>query len=456
MARIVDALATTEALSAIFGDASVVQALLDVEAALARAQAASGVIPASAAVRRSRRPRVADGFDADALAREARASATIAIPLVAALTARVEAVDPDAARFVHWGATSQDIVDTAVSLLIERAGHALARDHAALAATASPAVGSARRHGDARPHAAAARAADHVRPEGRGLVRRACAGAGRASSRRGATRRASSWAARPARSRRSAIAARRWRTRWRASSGCRLPTDAPWHTSRDRLAALVAACAIYAGVLGKIARDVSLLMQFEVGEAREAGGGSSAMPHKQNPSGCARTLAAAARLPGLAATMLAGLVQEHERAVGAWQAEWPVIAEALQATGAALEAMRDVIAGLAVDPARMRANLDATRGAIFAERVVMLAAPVLGRSAAHQLLKDALARSQASGQSLADIVRAVPELAGVVDAEALRSLDDPRAYLGAAETLRQRLLASIEEPLGRDLHAGRP
>ena len=197
-------------------------------------------------------------------------------------------------------------------------------------------------------------------------------------------------------------------------------------------------------------------MQFEVGEAREAGGGSSAMPHKQNPSGCARTLAAAARLPGLAATMLAGLVQEHERAVGAWQAEWPVIAEALQATGAALEAMRDVIAGLAVDPARMRANLDATRGAIFAERVVMLAAPVLGRSAAHQLLKDALARSQASGQSLADIVRAVPELARVVDAEALRSLDDPRAYLGAAETLRQRLLASIEEPLGRDLHAGRP
>ena len=222
--------------------------------------------------------------------------------------------------------------------------------------------------------------------------------------------------------------------------------DAPWHTSRDRLAALIAACAIVAGMLGKIARDVSLLMQFEVGEAREAGGGSSAMPHKQNPSGCARTLAAAARLPGLAATMLAGLVQEHERAVGAWQAEWPVIAEALQATGAALEAMRGVIAGLAVDPARMRANLDATRGAIFAERVVMLAAPVLGRSAAHQLLKEALARSQASGQSLADIVRAVPELARVVDAEALRSLDDPRAYLGAAETLRQRLLASIDEP----------
>jgi 3-carboxy-cis,cis-muconate cycloisomerase len=229
------------------------------------------------------------------------------------------------------------------------------------------------------------------------------------------------------------------------------PSDeVPWHSSRDRLAALIAACAIVAGMLGKIARDVSLLMQFEVGEVREVGGGSSAMPHKQNPSGCSRTLAAAARLPGLAAAMLAGLVQEHERAVGALQAEWPVIADALQATGAALEAMRDVIVGLAVDPARMRANLDATRGAIFAERVVMIAAPVLGRSVAHQLLKEALARAQASGQSLADIVRAIPELARVVDAEALRTLDDPRAYLGVAETLRRRLLASVDGPDAAD------
>ena len=201
--------------------------------------------------------------------------------------------------------------------------------------------------------------------------------------------------------------------RWGASWGCRRPPRRG--TPRAiAFAALVAACAIYVGVLGKIARDVSLLMQFEVGEAREAGGGSSAMPHKQNPSGCARALAAAARLPGLAATMLAGLVQEHERAVGAWQAEWPVIAEALQATGAALEAMRDVIAGLTVDPARMRANLDATRGAIFAERVMLLAAPVLGRARARSLVEEALGRVQVDGPSLADAVRAHAELARVV------------------------------------------
>ena len=131
------------------------------------------MIPASAAAAITQAA-VADGFDADALAREARASATIVIPLVAALTARVEAIDPVAARYVHWGATSQDIVDTAMSLLIDRACAAHGRAmHAALAATLRDAVRSARRHGHARPHAAAARAADHLRPEGRRVARRA-------------------------------------------------------------------------------------------------------------------------------------------------------------------------------------------------------------------------------------------------------------------------------------------
>lgn len=444
---IINALATTEALSGIFSDGSVVQALLDVEAALARAQSALGVIPpgAGAAITRAA---VADAIDVHAIARDARSSATIVVPLVAALTARVEVVDPEAAGVVHWGATSQDIADTAMSLLIDRACAAMARDAAALAASLRD---LSDRHADtvmvgrtllqpAPPITFGLKAAGWLAG-----VRRSWS---RVEQARGEAVRvqlggaSGTLAALGDRGPDVAAALAR-------ELGLAPGDDAPWHTSRDRLAALIAACAIVAGMLGKIARDVSLLMQFEVGEAREVGG-SSAMPHKQNPSGCARTLAAAARLPGLAATMLAGLVQEHERAVGALQAEWPVIAEALQATGAALEAMRDVIDGLAVDPARMRANLDATRGAIFAERVVMIAAPVLGRSVAHQLLKEALARAQASGQSLADIVRAIPELSRVVDAEALRTLDDPRAYLGAAETLRRRLLASVDEPDAAD------
>jgi 3-carboxy-cis,cis-muconate cycloisomerase len=440
--RIIDALGTTEALSEIFDDLSAIQALLDVEAALARVQSALGVIPAGAGASITRAA-VAREFDAAALARDARSSGTLAVPLVAALTARVEALDPEAARFVHWGATSQDIVDTGMSLLIDRACTVMARDHVSISASLRE---LSNRHAD-------------TVMLGRTLLQPAppiTFGL-----------KAAGWLASLSRSWRRVEQARRDAVRLQfggasgtlAALGDRGPAiadavarelglpgaDAPWHTSRDRLATLVSSCAITSGVLGKIARDISLLMQFEVDEAREAGGGSSTMPHKRNPSGCARVLAAAARLPGLAATMIAGLVQEHERSVGAWQAEWPVIAEALQATGAALEALGDVVANLSVDPDRMRANLDATRGAIFTERVMMLAGPTLGRQRAHQLLSDALASSSSKGGSLAEIVRSVPELAQVLSEADLRALGDPRAYLGAAEVLRQRLLASADE-----------
>ena len=441
--RITHALATTDALAEIFGDASTVQALLDVEAALARVQSALGVIPAGAGAVITRAA-VSDGIDVDALVHEARASATIVVPLVAALTARVHALDPVAARVVHWAAASQDIVDTAMSRLIDRACAAIAVDQQALAV---------------RLYDLSDRHADSVML-GRTLLQPApptTFGLKAAIWRADLMR---SWA-RIEEAQHDAVQLQLGGASGTlAALGDRGPAvadalaqelglpvgGAPWHTSRDRLAALVAACAIHAGVLGKMARDVSLLMQFEVGEVREAGGGSSSMPHKQNPSGCARVLAAAGRLPGLAATLITGLVQEHERAVGAWQAEWPVVAEALQATAAAAAAMREVAAGLTVDPARMRANLDATRGAIFAERVTVLAAPVLGRQRVHQLLRDALARAQAEERSLADIVGSLPELAHTLSADDLGSLDDPRAYLGAAEIFRRRLLSAAEDP----------
>ena len=449
--RIVDALATTEALSAIFGDALTLRLLLDVEVGLARAQAAVGVIPASAAVAIAQAA-AADGFDAEALARDARAAATIVIPLVAALTARVEAIDPVAARYVHWGATSQDIVDTAVSMQIELACHALARDHAALAEQLRL---LSDRHADtvmlgrtllqpAPPTTFGLKAAGWYASLCRSWIRVALAWHDAARIQLGGA--AGTLAAFGERGPEIVDALGDVLGHPLAVM---VPSAAgPWHTARDRYAALVSACAIYAGVLGKMARDVSLLMQFEVGEVREAGGGSSAMPHKQNPSGCVRTLAAAARLPGLAATMLAGLVQEHERAAGAWQAEWPVIVETLQATGAALEAMRGVMAGLTVDPARMRANIDATRGAIFAERVMLAAAPTLGRARARELVEEALAHAQGDGRAFADVVRARGELAQAIPADVLGTLDDPRAYLGAAETLRQRLLASVDQYAG--------
>jgi 3-carboxy-cis,cis-muconate cycloisomerase len=209
---------------------------------------------------------------------------------------------------------------------------------------------------------------------------------------------------------------------------------APWHTDRDRLAALVAACGLYTGALGKIARDVALLMQAEVGEAFEPGGRSSTMPHKRNPAGAAIVLAAATRLPGLVAAMLSSLPNEHERAVGGWQAEWPTVADALQTTGSALEATAEIVEGLEVDTTRMRANLDAVGGAVLAERLVLRAGAALGRERAHTLVRAALAR----GGSIAEAIASDPELGAVLRDDDLRA--DVSAYLGQAEAMRRRLL----------------
>jgi 3-carboxy-cis,cis-muconate cycloisomerase len=175
---------------------------------------------------------------------------------------------------------------------------------------------------------------------------------------------------------------------------------APWHSQRDRLASLMAALGIYTGSLGKMALDLSLLMQFEVGEAAEPSspgrGGSSSMPHKRNPIACTLTLAAAHRIPGLVANFLAGMLQEHERAAGAWQAEWSTVAAIVQSTGVAVASMAEAADGLIVYPDRMRKNIEATQGVVLIEK-----------AAIHQ-----------SG-----------------------SPQTPEDYLGCAEIFRQRLLS---------------
>lgn len=437
--RILDALGTTEPLATIFADASIVAAMLDVEVALARAQASLGLVPADVAAAIAAAASARD-FDIESLARDSRQSGTVAVPFVAALTSRVRALAPGAARYVHWGATSQDVVDTALVLVVKRACDAMATDHVALAG----ALG-----------ALSDRHANDVML-GRTLLQPAppiTFGLKVAEWFHAAHR---SWSRVDTAAREACVLQFGGAAGTLASLGAQGPAaadalardlglpnpPAPWHTSRDRLAAFVAACGVHVGALGKMARDISLLMQFEVREAREAGGGSSTMPNKENPSGCAIVLAAATRLPGLVSTMLAALVQEHERGVGAWHAEWPTVSAAVQATGAAMLAMRQVIDGLSVDPARMRANIDATNGAVFTEKLMMRAGPALGRDVAHARLRELLARSRSTGTPLAALVPAFPDLAAALTAADLATLDDPADYLGAAETFRQQLLAT--------------
>jgi 3-carboxy-cis,cis-muconate cycloisomerase len=199
------------------------------------------------------------------------------------------------------------------------------------------------------------------------------------------------------------------------------------------MAALVADCGIYTGSLAKIARDVTLLMQHEVAEASERGGGSSAMPHKRNPAGSAVALAAAGRVPGLVAAYLGGMAQEHERAAGAWQAEWQTVADVVQATGSALAAVVEVMDGLTVDEGSMRANLAATRGAVFSEKAAMLLAASVGRDKAKTLVAEAL-----RAPSLRD------GLAGLLTPEELEKLEAPEDYLGSAEVFRRQLLKTEE------------
>ncbi len=402
---ILNCLATTEPLAAVFSDASVLQAMLDFEAALARAQARTGVISSHAAEAICKAA-VAGNFDADAIAAKAFAVATPAIPLVQALRG---ATEPEYARFVHWGATSQDVCDTAMVLLLRKARGILAASQQRIAA-------KLRTLSD--EHAATPMLArtllQPAPPITFGLKAAAwCAGASQGWQRlQSAFNEAIQLQFGGASGTLASLGEKAPAVTAALAGELHLPNaGAPWHTRRDGFAVLVCSAAIYVGALGKIARDIALLMQHEVGEASERGGGSSAMPHKRNPSGCVVALAAANRMPGLAATFLTGMIQEHERAAGAWQAESMTLSDAIQTTGAASAAMADVLEGLTINPERMRANIASTNGAVFSER----AALIHGREAVEVAL--------ASG-----------------DFSIFQGLDKPEDYLGSAEEFRKRLL----------------
>lgn len=435
---LVDSLATTDALSAIFSDGSLLQAMLDVEASLASVQAGLGVIPQRAAdvIRASA---TADGFEVASLAREARESGTVVVPLVKALTARVRAEDSESATFVHWGATSQDIADSALMLVLKPARAVLAADHQRLERLLRD---LSDRHAQtvmlgrtllqpAPPITFGLKAAGWVAPIARGWKRLDAAfDSALVLELGGATGTLAAFGDRG-----PAIADALAKRLGLGSTGV------PWHTQRDRLAAVVSASGIYCASLGKMARDIALLMQDEVGEVAEPGGGSSSMPHKRNPAGCAVALAAATRTPALVATFLGGMVQEHERAVGGWHAEWPTIAGIVQATGAALAAMTRVIGGLEVFPDRMRSNIERTRGVVFAERAMMLLAETAGKEIAQDVVEHALHNSRANAQTFREALAGLPQIDSLLTPEVLGSIDAPEAYLGAAEVLRQRLLS---------------
>ena len=440
-ARLIESLATTELLAEVFSDKSVLQAMLDFEVALARAELRAGIVPKTAVEHISAVSHAGD-FDIPALARGMFRAGTPAIPVVKALTEKVRAREPGAAGWVHWGATSQDVADTALVLLLKRAQTILASDLQRLEKTL---ITLSEQH---KATVMLGRTLMQASPPVTfGLKVAGWLGALSRDSKRlesafdealvlqfgGASGTLASLTDK------GTVVARALAE----ELGLSCP-EAPWHTHRDRLANLLCCCGVLTGSLGKMARDVSLLMQSEVAEVAEPGGegrgGSSTMPQKRNPIACALTLAAAQRIPGLVASFLSAMVQEHERAVGGWQSEWPVVASIMQSTGSAVSSMAEVAEGFSVDPARMRRNIEDTKGLIFAERVMMLLAAELGRDVAHKLLEDTIRKSVAQNKALSTLLAELPEVSSRLNRSVLDQLEIPEQYLGSAEAFREALV----------------
>jgi 3-carboxy-cis,cis-muconate cycloisomerase len=434
--RLIYSLATTDALDSAFSDRTLLQAMFDFEAALAVAEARAGLIPQLAAEVIGRAA-VADDLDVDRLVAATRSSGTASIAVVDALVTRVERIDPAAAAFVHRGATSQDVFDTALILCLRAAWPSIEVDHARVAGALDRLAGA---HADsvmlgrtllqpATPTTFGLKAAGWAGAVSRGWR-------GWSSTYEGTLVLQFGGAAGTL----AALGADGTGVEQALADELDLAVpDAPWHAHRDRLAAFVASAGIYGATLGKIARDITLLMQDEVREVSESGGGSSTMPHKRNPSGCAAVIAASIRLPGLVGSMLSSMDHEHERGVGGWHAEAPIVVDVVRTAGAALSAMAHVLEHLTVDAGRMRNNVDATRGVILAERVSMTLMPIVGRREAAVLVKRALDDVARTGRTLSEVISSSTDIARHFPPHELLALDRPEAYLGSADTFRRRL-----------------
>ncbi|WP_405690910.1 3-carboxy-cis,cis-muconate cycloisomerase [Streptomyces sp. NBC_01185] len=417
------------------GDHAFLQALLDAEAALTRACSASGLAPAGAG-RAVTEAADADRFDVRELALRAREGGNPVIPLVAALTA---AVGEEVRPFVHRGATSQDILDTAAMLVASRT-LALVLDD--LGRTAGALERLAAEHRDTPMPGRTL--TQHAVPTAFGLKAAGWRSLVLDARDRVATVRGTL----PVQLGGAAGTLAAFSTSEGDTAGLTLVTAyaeelglaeplLPWHTLRTPVADLAGALAFTAGALGKVAADVLTLSRTEIAEVAEgSGGGSSAMPHKANPVRATLIAAAARRAPGAAATLFGSLAAEDERPAGAWHAEWEPLRDLLRLAGGAARDAAELIEGLRVFPAAMRSHLGLTGGLIVSERLAAVAAGRVGRARAKEILTEAAALARDEGRSLAGILAGEPAFDGLDLAE----LTDPARYTGCAGPLTDRAL----------------
>ena len=440
--ELLDHLFRSEDVERVFSSRACLQGLLDFEAALARAEVRAGVVPSSVAAAIAAKCK-AELFDIAKLARGAELAGNIAIPLVKALTNLVAQDDKDAARYVHWGATSQDAIDTGLVLQLRQALKLIADDLDRLArglaelATKhrSTVVVGRTWMQQALPTTFGAKVAGWLDAVDRHRTRL-----------RETERRAIVLQFGGAVGTLAALGGRGPEVAKNLAEELQLGLpDVPWHSHRDRFAEVATILGLCVGTLGKIARDIALHAQTEIGEvcepAGEGRGGSSTMPHKRNPVTSAVVLSAATRVPGLVSTMLTAMVQEEERGLGGWHAEWETLPEIVRLTAGALRHLAEIAPRLEVDAERMKQNLEVTRGLIYAEAVTMALAEKMGKASAHQLVEAACARAQTDKRHLRDVLGEDKDVRGHLPVGALEGLFDPRRYLGEAEAFVDRVVA---------------
>ncbi|MBJ9723475.1 3-carboxy-cis,cis-muconate cycloisomerase [Acinetobacter calcoaceticus] len=435
----------------IFSDSSLITYMIQVEVALAQAQAQVGVIPQNAANTIAQVAEQAlEKFDFSALAEATGLAGNIAIPFVKQLTAIVKDVDEDASRYVHWGATSQDILDTACIL---QCRDALNIVEAQLQQCYTTALQQAKQyryqvmigrtwlqqalpitlgHKLARWASAFKRDLDRVQAmKSRVLTAQLGGAVGSLAS---------------LQDQGSLVV-----SAFAKQLNLTVPTST-WHGERDRIVEIVSVLGIIVGNTGKMARDWSLMMQTEIAELFEptakGRGGSSTMPHKRNPVAAASVLAAANRVPALMSSIYQSMVQEHERSLGAWHAEWLAIPEIFQLCAGALSRTGEVLQGFEVNTEHMQQNLECTNGLIMAEAVMMALAPKIGRLNAHHLVEAACKTAVAQNQHLSEVVTQLDEVKEHFSSTEILEIFKAENYLG---NIQAQIDAVLQEAQGGDI-----
>jgi 3-carboxy-cis,cis-muconate cycloisomerase len=425
----------------VFSISSQLRQMIRFEWALSAALESAGLARAGAAAAIEA---LRDGHfvDMTALLMQAEKSGNLAIPLIRQLTSSVRSQNENAALFVHRGATSQDVLDTALVLQIREA---LGLIETSLQELDECLASQARKHADTvlagrtwlqagPPVTLGLKIAGWLAALRRHRQRVASVGQRAAMLQFGGA--VGTLAALGEKGTEvSSTLARKLELR---------EPEIPWHTHRDNLVEVATTLGLLVGTLGKIARDVSLLMQTEVAEvfesAEEGRGGSSTMPHKRNPVGCAVILAVANRVPALVSTLLSSMGHEHERGLGNWQAEWETYPEIFRLTASALDRTREIARGMEVNQEKMRANLEASDGLVMSEAVSVALADRIGRDRAHDLIEKASRRAIADKRHLGAIMKSDQEICKHLTESQIDNLMDPRNYLGSARKMIDRVL----------------